>query len=287
MIPAMRCEQALSSCPICKSPVRPLMRKHDFHYSQCTHCNFIFVNPRPEANELAEWYRSHSSFRKHQGAKDLLEWSGTNPQKYERKILNELKPSGRVLDIGCGYGYNILLFQQYGLECHGIEPDIVAAEDCFEITGVKPFVGTFEDYQADAKFDMIFLNQVIEHVLDPRAWIKKIRNLLTPVGVAVFGTPNATGFYTKILGRQRDPFYHAPLHLNHFTPDNLSDLLEQCGMKSVLVRKFSDLGPVSFKRSPSQPRWTAYALWQAHRPIAGVFDAMGWGLLMYVVAKPA
>lgn len=283
----MRCTDKVSACLVCRGPLADCMEKFGFRYSRCSECGFIFVNPRPDPAELAAWYAGHSSFRAHDSAATMGYWEKGWKHRPERFVLSRLGTHGKVLDIGCGYGENISLFQKYDgrFECQGIEPDSVVAAECAKRTGVMPFVGIFEQFDTKERFNLIFLNQVIEHVLDPRAWMLRIRELLAPGGVVVFGTPNAGGYYSLFLGRQRDPFYHAPLHLNHFTAATLSNLISQCGMETVLVHRFSDLRPISFYRHPSQPKWSAKLFWQLHRPIAAALDFCGLGILMYVAAR--
>ena len=180
----MRCTEKVSACLVCQGPLTDCMEKYGFRYSICSKCGFIFVNPRPDSTELAEWYAGHDSFRGHDSGESLEYWEKGWMQTHERFILSRIETGGKLLDIGCGYGQNISLFQEYSgrFQCYGIEPDGVVAEECAKRTGVNPFVGIFEDYQTDEKFDLIFLNQVIEHVIDPRDWILRIGNLLTPRG---------------------------------------------------------------------------------------------------------
>jgi SAM-dependent methyltransferase len=283
----MRFTAKLSSCLICNGPISPFMEKAGFGYSRCIACDFIFVNPRPEARELATWYMNNSSPRGYASSEALTEWERSRSHWHEHLLFSKLAVKGKALDIGCGYGQNIELFLSYGarFQCYGIEPDRTVAQSCERRTGIRPFVGTFEEFSLSEKFDLIFLNQVIEHVIDPAQWIQKIRLMLASDGVVVFGTPNASGFYRRFLGARRDPFFHAPLHLNHFTVENLTLLLRNSQMTTVLSHRFSDLQPVSFRRTSRQPRWVTSGLWQAHRPIAASLDALGFGLLMYVAAK--
>ena len=286
-IQAMKCTAVLTDCPICAEPVSQCMEKLGFSYSRCSACEYIFVNPRPDPTELSNWYSSHSSFRGHASGESLRSWSEGISQPHERLVLSRIDARGKLLDIGCGYGLNISLFQQYAgrFKCYGIEPDAVAAAECTARTGVSPFVGTFEAFRTDDKLDLIFLNQVIEHVIDPGAWIARIECLLAPGGIVVIGTPNSRGFYSMFLGRQNDPFFHAPLHLNHFTPENLSMLIRRFGMEVIMVHKFSDLRPISFHRHPKQPKWSARLFWQMHRPVAATLDQCGLGLVMHIAAK--
>jgi SAM-dependent methyltransferase len=283
----MHCTEKILNCLICQGLLEDCLEKFGFLYTRCRACGFIFVNPRPDPEELTAWYAGHSSFRAHDSGASFGYWEKGHKHRPERFVLSRLGTRGKVLDIGCGYGENIALFQSYKerFECFGIEPDAVVAEECAKRTGVKPYVGIFEQFETAQRFDLIVLNQVIEHVLDPRAWLLRINELLAPGGVVVFGTPIADGYYSRFLGRERDPFFHAPLHLNHFTAATLSSLIAQCGMTTVLVHRFSDLRPISFYRHLRQPRWTAKLFWQLHRPVAAALDLCGLGILMYVAAK--
>ena len=74
----------------------------------------------------------------------------------------------RVLDVGCGIGTYVRRFRQYTDDVHGIEvePERVA-EASAELPNIVCAVGEALPYPDD-HFDLVFSNEVIEHVQDDR-----------------------------------------------------------------------------------------------------------------------
>ncbi|MBE7214633.1 class I SAM-dependent methyltransferase [Shewanella benthica] len=102
-----------------------------------------------------------------------------------------------VLDFGCGTGYGAYELTQVTQSCHGVDISAEAVSlcrssyACNEITfsHIKPVEETPLPF-ADASFDVVVSNQVIEHVADPDAYIKEARRVLKPSGIFYLVTPD-------------------------------------------------------------------------------------------------
>lgn len=101
----------------------------------------------------------------------------------------------RVLEIGCGEGGNLLPFAQAGCSVTGMDlcvRRIEQARTCFLQHGFTPrlIVADAVTYEwSGEQFDLILLHDVIEHVTDKEALLRKIRMLLSPGGVVFVGFP--------------------------------------------------------------------------------------------------
>ena len=74
----------------------------------------------------------------------------------------------RVLDVGCGIGTYVRRFRQYTDDVHGIEVEEErVAEASAELPNIVCAVGEALPYPDD-HFDLVFSNEVIEHVQDDR-----------------------------------------------------------------------------------------------------------------------
>ncbi len=98
--------------------------------------------------------------------------------------------SGRVLDNGCGLGTYLEAFkpfsrQRFGLE---LEPDR-ARQAAARATGVCLGAGEWLPF-ADACFDFILSNEVLEHVSDDRRCLVEMIRALRPGGRIVIFCPN-------------------------------------------------------------------------------------------------
>ena len=114
-------------------------------------------------------------------------------------IKTSVKPSLsglKILDIGCGGGLLAEPMARLGAEVTGIDvtaPAIIAARTHAESMqlAIDYQVITAEDLAAsDAKFDVIYASEVIEHVADRPLFIKAIAAMLAPNGVVVITTIN-------------------------------------------------------------------------------------------------
>jgi SAM-dependent methyltransferase len=96
----------------------------------------------------------------------------------------------RILDVGCGIGTYVRRFRSFSDEVFGIDvaPDRVlrgAAELpnlMLASSDALPF--------PSASFDVVLLNEVIEHVRNDRATMVELARILKPGGHAIFYAPN-------------------------------------------------------------------------------------------------
>jgi SAM-dependent methyltransferase len=89
----------------------------------------------------------------------------------------------------------------------------------------------------DAGLDAVVLWHVIEHLDDPLAALRRIRDWLAPGGAVLVGVPNPASWQAAIAG---SGWLHwdAPRHRVHLTPAGLSELLDQAGLAPVRSSHF-------------------------------------------------
>lgn len=134
----------------------------------------------------------------------------------------------KVLDVGCGSCLSLLEMRQMGVECWGVEadPNVKAIADHY---GLQVHIGNVYDLPFhDVTFDLIVLNQVIEHVPDPRAMLEEIHKRLAPGGRVILAFPNSGSIHRK-LWKDRWINWHIPYHQNHFNRASIKRLAEAAG----------------------------------------------------------
>ncbi|HKZ92849.1 MAG TPA: class I SAM-dependent methyltransferase, partial [Candidatus Limnocylindrales bacterium] len=96
----------------------------------------------------------------------------------------------RILDVGCGVGTYVRRFRAFSDDVHGIEvePDRVT-EASAELPNIVLAVGEALPYPDD-HFDLVFSNEVIEHVDDDRATAAEMVRVTKPGGTIVAFAPN-------------------------------------------------------------------------------------------------
>jgi SAM-dependent methyltransferase len=103
--------------------------------------------------------------------------------------------------------------------------------------------------QISERFDVVVCEQVIEHVIDPRAAAANLRALAVAGGHVIVSTP----FLVRV---HELPAYGLPDYWR-FTPRGLRTLLEGAGLQSVVVGSWGNRRCVAgnFDRWPAYRRW--------------------------------
>lgn len=152
----------------------------------------------------------------------------------------------RVLDVGCAAGDLGRALRRRGCRVAGVELDPVAAEaargaldevlsgDVDELD----LVGHF----GKESFDVVVLGDVLEHLPDPVAALRRLRPLLAPEGSVVASIPNVAHGAVRLalLGGRFD---YRPLglldatHLRFFTRASVYETFREAGLVPVDVRR--------------------------------------------------
>ncbi len=125
----------------------------------------------------------------------------------------------KVLDLGCGEGMSAPNFRQIDAEVdwHGVDIESSPEVDARSMTGekFKTFNGVDLPYD-DETFDMVYCQQVLEHVQLPHELIKEVRSVLKKGGMFVGSVS-----------------YLEPYHsysIFNFTPYGLSYVIDKSGL---------------------------------------------------------
>ena len=143
----------------------------------------------------------------------------------------------RLLDVGCGNGEFLLRARAAGWRVVGVEPDGEAARHAIEAE-LEVHVGSVDDAPFEPEsFDVVTTHQVIEHVADPRAFLREAVRWLRPGGRLWVGTPNAQAWLLRWFGCSYGRL-HAPYHLVLLSPRALVDVMASAGLQEIrLLRR--------------------------------------------------
>lgn len=109
-------------------------------------------------------------------------------------VLARLPAGGHVLDVGCATGSLGAALHAQGLRVTGVEP-LAAAAAIARTRLDEVFTGLSDDFltqRADARFHAIVFADVLEHMPDPGAALRRAAKHLAPGGVIVVSVPNVT-----------------------------------------------------------------------------------------------
>lgn len=177
------------------------------HTAKCGVCGVLLYWPYPKSDSeltleegklwpiesVLEWY-SRSSFHNHSNFSNMLRF--TMDESFKNRKLD-------ILDYGGGGG-------QFALVCrsHFPESTVYITDICDDtlLEAWRPLNTQipFKDYADDLrKFDVIFLNDVFEHVSDPLFVLKQLSGKLKLHGKIFIDTPKQFWIYpvSKLLSR--------------------------------------------------------------------------------------
>lgn len=142
---------------------------------------------------------------------------------------------GRLLDVGCGTGKDLLRLQQAGWKVTGVEISPYAASLARARLGCEVVPGHFDEAPLEGRrFDVVRLSHVLEHLPSPRRSLGKAHRLLGPGGLLWVEVPNAASLERYLFGGQWFQ-WDLPRHLYHFTPATLVRLLRDTGFRPRAV----------------------------------------------------
>jgi 2-polyprenyl-3-methyl-5-hydroxy-6-metoxy-1,4-benzoquinol methylase len=167
-----------------------------------------------------------------------------------RACVADTVTTGSLLDVGCGPGLFMELAQQAGFRVTGLEYNPTLAARARERTRAEVVEGDFLSSDlGDRRFDVVTLLDVIEHLADPIAALKRCRELLNPGGALVLYTPNHASLIVQLAvmldrvtrGRCSGPVREIfdCTHVVYFDQQSLMQALAKAGMharRTVLLK---------------------------------------------------
>lgn len=201
----------------------------DLHFVECAGCRLIFANPMPDLDTIV---------RGNGALNALLVSRGTISQyragKEFASFLEEIKPGGDLLDVGCGEGFLLLGVQENSSwTAEGLEIVESAVAFANERLGLTVHPGTLETMKPGRAYDFIRMNNVIEHVQDPAVFLRAANRLLKSGGRVYCSTPNGfqDGQVLKTANRRGLRVNLLENHFFYYHPRTLAALFAGSGFK--------------------------------------------------------
>lgn len=225
----------LRQCPCCGGTQldRTLDDGPDFEtglgaYSvrECAQCGIQFTTPQPFAEDVHLLYDDRTSHDFDQSASfvDRLR-RFNNLRQLKRLPRRFLEGNPTSLDYGCGSGFFTRSMREYlpgrviGSDFHDSPPPLI------ERAGNIEYVADADLDSLEGQIDLIVCRNVLEHSVDPKAFIARLRAMLRPGGAILFEVPNRRSIWTTLLGRYNFNYY-LPRHLYHYDEAALARHLE-------------------------------------------------------------
>lgn len=120
-----------------------------------------------------------------------------------RTFASHIKPKGKILDVGCGGGRDILHFQSLGFTVEAIEPATELANIARKKTNAKILELSIEELKAECEFDGVWACASLLHVpiLNFQQAIQRISNATKAFGYIYISLKEGSGEVRKPDGR--------------------------------------------------------------------------------------
>jgi SAM-dependent methyltransferase len=209
----------LAACPLCGSErIAAAFTEPPYAVMRCEQCGLGFVTPRLDPDALVGIYADDSYYLR------------TCRKRLDYALAHGPR-AGRALDVGCAAGFCMAALRERGFDVFGVEVSEAIGSHAADHFGFGDAVhfGTLDSVpHPDASFDLITMWDVVEHVPDPRALLRKARALLKPGGLLVLETQDIDSRFARLLGPRWHHYKHAE-HIYHFTPATVEELLRSAG----------------------------------------------------------
>ncbi|MFP5490932.1 MAG: class I SAM-dependent methyltransferase [Bacteriovoracia bacterium] len=240
-------------CCICgaNTPAKVFKKIDGFELLKCQECRLIRLShvAIPAEDFLAdaaddkegkvEYWGYPEYFKKH--ADVFNHFFNERFQKIKRNLVIE----GPWLDVGSGYGLWQKFLVSKNQKNFGIEIEKKAFLSS-QSEGLEIELVSIQNFKTEKKFSVITMCDVLEHVEDPYAVLKKCSDLLMPGGLLYIQVPNVVGLkypFGDTLG--------LPHHLWQFNPATMRRLTHKVGMETIgswtgiqgVIRYYEQGGP--------------------------------------------
>jgi 2-polyprenyl-3-methyl-5-hydroxy-6-metoxy-1,4-benzoquinol methylase len=212
----------------------------EYVFVRCSRCGHVYLDPRPKMQAIARLYPpDYATYTKHYSQEQSLIAKVKEAVLVRRfaSFARHPRKDLRLLDVGCGDAvFLTALRRRYpaaelaGLDWHfgpSVQDDMRAAK-------IMPIVGVIEtaDLSSDY-YDVITMNQLIEHVWDVDLVLRQCWRALKPGGLLAIETPNPDGWDRALFRSGAWGAYYWPRHLNLFSMRNLRAVVERAGFRTV------------------------------------------------------
>jgi len=205
---------------------------------------FLQLADKPSLAELSDYYEKSyyqdeaASYRKEYSQIELeaIHFRIAMKERIVRSFRSE--GPGKMLDVGCGEGFTLKFFKSLGWHVTGIDFSSAGVEQINpECAGYVQQGDIFQmlnaQIESGEKYDLVWLGNVLEHVLEPVELLKALRGIISPSGIAVVMVPNDANQYHENLlenGDVLDRFWIAiPDHISYFNLETLETLALSAG----------------------------------------------------------
>jgi SAM-dependent methyltransferase len=213
---------------------------------QCRACSLIYLNPVPAPEALPLIYgKEYGTHHLNETLNSTLVRIRLALRRRRMKwMVPLLPPDSRLLEAGCGEGFQACLYRQ-------LCPEWVVEASDFSVPHLEELVsrgiivteGDYDRLTFSKSFDFISLCDVLEHVPNQSFTVKKIASDLTEGGYLYLELPNPQTLLARFLPSTAG-INMFPEHTAFFTGQQITALLDKNGFDVMWIKKQSSPGAI-------------------------------------------
>lgn len=211
-----------------------------FSHVRCKNCQMVYVNPRFKESFAHDLYNEddYTEFYKIKLIPSIDYRRNVLAVNKYNQIMRFFDKPGNVLDIGCGLGEVLSVFQENEWDALGIEFNEFAANYSRKQFSLKVINKSIYDFDSSEKYDVIMLWGVLEHFFEPKRVLAKVYELLKDDGLLVLEVPCADSVlvrYYEMTSKSVDRIIEGDRHIMLFSLRSLNETTDEAGFLPVKI----------------------------------------------------
>jgi hypothetical protein len=235
-------------CLICNESSSKVMMVCGMPYTECIKCGFLQANLRPTDQFLFDYYQGIKELTSQQSQIYLAEVTDFENMRRIQNIsgpkidfitnLISFDKDSLWVDIGSGKGDNLVIVQEKGFRCLGIDSSLEAVKyaNSHGIETLEMYVDETQIIPALADAHVVSLFNILEHTLQPREFLGNIVRQMPRFSYLVIEVPRYNSISTVIqkTGVIFNYRHIYPIeHLNIFSDHSMRLLLDNLEMTYI------------------------------------------------------
>ncbi len=211
-------------------------RRKNCSIVRCAECSFHFIPPHFRKSIDYTRYKTPEVVR--EVARGDL-WLKIQRNLLRYRLIRKYSRSGRLFDIGCGFGHFLLAGRQLGYHVAGVEMSRANVEFIRDEFRLAVESGDFLAVREDTPFDIMTAWDVLEHIDEADRIVEKASRMLSPRGILVVQVPQADSFFARLM---RGGWWAMGLdHVNYFSRGTIRRLFDRYGLDVTEIRSSIEL----------------------------------------------
>ncbi len=206
-------------------------QKPEYAVVSCNSCSFYFIPPYYRKKIKYEQYKNRQVSDAVRAGNN---WIKVQRHKLRFQFIRKYVKTGKLFDLGAGWGHFLLAGKELGFDIYGIE--ISEEPYLYCVNDLKLPVDHIDFFQMDEsnKFDVLTMWDVLEHIDESNKFLAKCSSLVKPGGYLFLQVPQIDSFIAR---RYKGNWKMMGLdHVNYFGKDTIKSILKQHGFEVLEIK---------------------------------------------------